>query len=148
MPLPDEALEKLREFRRNDLVRRGATVGEVWEVPRHLIAYVVQAKTRPVLVAAVIGPSQAPARAITIEGTSQAQKQGPPLCVTLLAGEAGVRVDTHFLFVTWKLQQFAIETLVSECSFWGELPKDRLAELDVAIAASSIVVLRRARGLR
>jgi hypothetical protein len=99
------------------------------------------------LVAAVVGPADARARALAIEGTSQPQKLAPPLCLTLMAGEAGVRVDTHFPFVPSRLQQLQVGTLVDECSFWGDLPEERLADLDAAIAASRIVVLRRARGL-
>jgi mRNA-degrading endonuclease toxin of MazEF toxin-antitoxin module len=145
--LPDEALEKLRQLRKADLAKRGSDVGEVWQIPHYLVAYVVQAKSRPVLVAAVIGPNEERARALAIEGTSQPQKLAAPLCLTLLAGEAGVRIDTHFPFLPPRLQQLAVDTLVRECEFWGELSEDRLADLDAAIAASRIVVLRRARGL-
>jgi len=45
------------------------------------------------------------------------------------------------------LQQLAIESLVSDCAFWGDLSEERLRDLEAAIAASRIVVLRRARGL-
>jgi hypothetical protein len=147
VPLPDEALEKLRAYRRADLSRRGSNVGEVWDVPHYLVAYVVQAKNRPCLVAAVLGPADARARAFAIEGTSRAQRHKPPLCLSLVAGEAGVRVDTHFRFVPSRLQQFRLETLVDACSFWGELAPGRLQDLEAAIAASRIVVLRRARGI-
>jgi hypothetical protein len=145
--LPDEALEKLRELRKADLAKRGSEVGEVWEVPHYLIAYVAQAKNRPVLVAAVVGPTEERARVFAIEGTSQPQKLAPPLCLTLTAGEAGVKVDTHFPFLPRRLQQLQLDTLVDDCNFWGELSEDRLADLDAAIAASRIAVLRRARGL-
>lgn len=147
MPLPDEALQQLRAFRKSDLSRRGSDVGEVWAVPRHLIGYVIRAKSRPVLVAAVAGPPDARARALGIEGTSQPQRLPSPLCLTLSAGEAGVLMDTHFPFIPSRLQQFQVDTLVDECAFWGDLPEHRLPELDAAIAACRIVVLRRARGL-
>jgi hypothetical protein len=147
VPLPDEALEQLRAFRKSELRGRGSDVGEVWEIPHYLVAYLIQAKSRPVLVVAVVGPADLRARVLAVEGTSQPQRIDPVLCLTLAAGEAGVVVETHFPFVPSRVQQFQVDTLVDECAFWGELPADRRSDLEAAIKACRIVVLRRARGL-
>src|SRR5438132_47675 len=101
MALPDEQLEKLRALR----VALGTAeptvdIGDVWEVPKDLVAFVIEGKDRPHLVAAALRPRGEVARVYAIEGTSRPQKQGPPLCLTLGIGEAGLRTETHFVFVT------------------------------------------------
>jgi hypothetical protein len=147
VPLPDEQLEKLRRLRLEQGSTATVDVGEVWEVPKGLVAFVVEGKNRPHLVAGLLGGGSAVSRAYAIEGTSQPQKQRPPLCLTLDAGEAGVRTETHFVFVPFRVRRFDVSTIVDDCMFWGRLSAERLQDLEAAIAASRIVVLRRSRRL-
>jgi hypothetical protein len=148
VPLPDEQLEKLRLLRlEHEPTAATVEIGEVWEVPKHLVAFVVEGKNRPHLVAALLGGGGEVVRAYAIEGTSQPQKQKPPLCLSLDAGEGGVRTETHFVFVPFRLRRFDVATIVGDCMFWGQLSPERLQDLEAAIAASRIVVLRRSRHL-
>jgi hypothetical protein len=46
VPLPDEQLEKLRLLRlEHEPTAATVEIGEVWEVPKHLVAFVVEGKT-------------------------------------------------------------------------------------------------------
>ena len=148
MPLPDDALEQLRKFRASSVGGdENVDVGEIWEVPSHLVWFVVEAKSRPHLVAATLGSSGRPTRAYAIEGTSRPQAHNAPLCLTLMPGEGGVVTQTHFVFVAFRLRPFDVAIVLSECSYWGTIAPDRLVDIEAAIAASRIVVLRRSRGL-
>lgn len=150
MGLPEDELAKLRAYKTAKWGGEGRAapeIGDVWEVPRELVVYRVEAKDRPHLLAAFLGPAHQPVRAFMIEGTTRRQQEPLRLVVTLEPGAAGVSQTTHFAFVGRRLRAYTPTELLDTCTRWGSLPPERLSELEAAIAACRIPALRRSRAL-
>jgi hypothetical protein len=111
-------------------------VGHVWWMPKEYDRYRAPEKDRYCLLVAVEGNPVA--RVHFVAGTTKGAT-GPTLAVT--AGEVGTGDETEFDFD----RGFAVEAavVVTDGKWKGKLHDDRLPEVKVKIAASTLVAVQR-----
>jgi hypothetical protein len=114
-------------------------LGDVWWLDEAHVNF-PGGKDRYCLVVALETPpgSAAPTRAHFIVGSSS--RGGPPVIV-MERGEAGFRQRTFFRF--WWSGSVDLATLISEGNFKATLSAARILEIEPAIRASKLLVLKR-----
>jgi hypothetical protein len=155
--IPDDQLAKLAALATQGHERGGQQeLGEpdrqlrradVWLLPANMTAFVIVAKDRPHLVVGLQGPEEAPTRALLIEGTSQPQSEPPSVTVTLLPGDAGLRNETHFVFVSRRYLRRKPGLIVQHADYLGHVPALRLEDVRRAVRACSLVAVKKCWGL-
>jgi mRNA-degrading endonuclease toxin of MazEF toxin-antitoxin module len=116
---------------------------DVWLLDAEITAWVVEAKDRPHLVVGLQGPADAPTRVLLIEGTTQPQSEPAEMTVTLVPGEANLLRETHFVFVSRRYLRRKPERVLTHAEYLGHVPATRLADVRRAVAACSLVAVKR-----
>jgi mRNA-degrading endonuclease toxin of MazEF toxin-antitoxin module len=111
-------------------------IGHVWWLPKKYVRYRPPDKERPCLIVALEGDPVA--RVHFVAGTTKGAT-GPTLAV--VAGEVGTPEDTEFDFD----RSFVVEAtdVINDGAWAGQLPDERLLEVTVKIAASTLIAVQR-----
>jgi hypothetical protein len=137
MTLPEKVVVQLRAVQ-----EQVVGVGEIWWLPEELAKY-PGGKDRFCLVVALERPLGDPTKTPLVHFVAGSTNGSASKTIMVAAGTSGLNQDTYFRF--WWSGSVAGSDLAANGKLRGSLPVDRLPDIEAAIRASTLGILKRLR---